>query len=140
MSNDIDVRPIPVDRLSTFEESALADRHRRLVAYVETYSQRVVSLCDELEEARRVLSFVEREKANAELAQQLIRGDVVRVICPTCDGTGMKPADVAGGRIHQGTAFESSKAATSDVPVIDERNRCVDCTGQRWIIMPRFKG
>ena len=139
---DIDVRPVPIDKLTTFTEGALKSRHQRLVELNSKYEQRVVTLKTDLAEAERVLRFIQQELANAALAQQLACGDVVRVKCPACQGTGMKPSDVTGGRVRQGSAFENTGggAALNSTPVIDERNRCPDCKGQRWQIMERFKG
>jgi hypothetical protein len=138
--SDIDIKPVPVDKMATFPEANLEDRRARLTVLDEEYTGRVESLTVELEEARRVHAFIKTELANVDLAQKLARGDVVRVKCPACKGTGMKPADVMSGRVQHGSAFESSGTKTTAAPVIDERNRCPDCKGQRWQIMERFKG
>jgi molybdopterin converting factor small subunit len=140
MADDLDVRPIPIDKLATFSAKALEDRHLRIEELCEEYGQRVERLQADLTEAQRVLNYLLKEKENVDLAQKLARGDVVRVVCPTCTGTGMKPADVMSGHVVKtGSAFEQTSRPTA-APVIDERNRCTDCKGARWKIMDRFKG
>ena len=140
MSDDIDIRPVPVDKLTTFGEAALVGRQARLVELIEEYTQRAEQLAIDLKDAHRILVFLQTEKTNVALAQQLARGDMVRVVCPMCKGTGIKPADVLSGRVlQQGSAFENA-GPVKTTTVIDERSRCVDCAGQRWIVMPRFKG
>jgi DnaJ-class molecular chaperone len=137
---DIDIKPVPVDKLATLSEDRLQARHERLTELDAEYSQRVETLAATLEEARRIHVFVQVELVNVDLAQKLARGDVVRVKCPACDGTGLKPADVMSGYVQQGSAFESSGSKATVAPVIDERSRCSECKGQRWQIMERFKG
>lgn len=139
---DIDIRPVPVDKLVTQSDVDLQNRYDRLLALDAEYAAKVDAFQKDLTEAQHIYRFIQKELANVKLAQQLARGDVVRVTCPTCKGTGMKPADVTGGRLfQQGSAFEQTRSSGVSVPpVIDERNRCPECQGQRWQIMERFKG
>lgn len=138
---DIDIRHVPVDKLAASADASLSAREARLVALREEYEVRITQLREALEEAERIADFLQREYDNVLLAQKLARGDVVRVVCPVCKGTGMRPSNVAGGQISKGTAFESVGASkTTQAPVIDEHNRCRECSGQRWVIMERFKG
>lgn len=137
---DIDIRPVPVDKLVEYQESALDSREQRILELCGEYSQQEDRLTTELEQVQKINTFLGRELENVRLAKQLAQGEVVRVVCPTCTGTGMKPADVQSGHVARaGSAFESTGKPTS-APIIDERNRCAACKGQRWVIMPRFKG
>jgi DnaJ-class molecular chaperone len=138
---DLDIRHVSVDKLASFEMTALVARRERLAELLVEYQEKVVTLQTELEEAQKTVAFLQAEFDNAELAEKLARGDVVRVVCPDCRGTGMKPANVISGQVSKGSAFESTgKPASTATPVIDEHNRCSNCKGQRWVIMERFKG
>lgn len=136
----IDVRGVPVDKLATFSSEQLAARKAKIVALISAYESCVEDARKHQEKAEKGYTFVQQELVNVELAQQLAQGNVVRVICSTCRGTGLKPADVLSGQIAQrGSAFEGVGGAAA-APVIDERNRCPVCKGLRWQIMERFKG
>ena len=143
MSSDleVDVRVVPIDKLVTFARSALVSRQERLEVLVKNYDELVVSLGEKLSEAQRTSQFVNSELDTVKLAIELSDGDKVRVVCPTCNGSGMKPEDVLSGRIfkNQGSAFEGGSAVRS-APLITKHNMCPDCQGKRWQIMPRFKG
>lgn len=136
---DIDVRPVPVDKLVGFSASELASRHKRLIELREEFQARLAMLKTELEEVEKISTFIQTEYDHVVLAERLLKEDVVRVVCPSCKGSGMRPANVLGGQIHKGGAFESVGKPVS-ASVVDERNRCQECQGQRWIIMDRFKG
>lgn len=136
---DIDIRPVPVDRLVTFDRGALVSRRDRLIALREEFQQRITSALTELAELETIMHLVESEYDSVVLAERLLNEDIVRVICPTCKGTGMRPSDVLSGQVRHGSAFEATGKANV-APVIDERSRCKDCQGLRWIIMDRFRG
>jgi hypothetical protein len=138
---DIDIKPVTVDKMATWEARALESRLSRIEELLQEHRERAVSLQEALTDTQTLVSFLEKEHANTQLAQQLSENIVVRVVCPDCKGTGMRPANVTTGVVSQGSAFESvGKPVTTQTPVIDERNRCPGCKGQRWVIMERFKG
>lgn len=142
MAEDIDIRPVLVDKLVAFTDQALEQRMARIVVLREEYQQRVVEQKEALERSERIFRFIEEEGEKAKLAQALKCGDVVRVVCPTCNGSGLKPVDATSGRIQRKSAFETiGKEPTQANPAdIDPTERCVDCEGKRWILMDRFKG
>ena len=138
---DIDVRPVPVDKLAAFKEEELSSRQARVVELLTAYTQYVEDLRSELEATERNKNFLEREFKNAELAVLLKRGDLVRVVCPSCKGSGMKPTDVTKGRVATaaGSAFE--KLGNKDAqPEDDPRLQCIECKGEKWVIMERYRG
>lgn len=138
---EVDIRTVPVDRLATFEEAALQSRRTRLEYLLAQYAERVESTQKALDAEQKLYAFLQREHNHVVLAQRLAKGDVVRVVCPACKGSGMKAADVLSGQIstNRGSAFEGVGGPVG-APQIDERNRCPECKGQRWQIMDRFKG
>ena len=137
--NDIDIRPVPIDKLTDLKETELSSRRTRIEAHVSQYETHIAELEETLERCKEIYTFLQRERDAVILAQKLQSGDIVRVVCPTCQGTGMKPTDVLSGRIKQsGSAFESKKAKPSRE--IDPALRCTDCEGKRWLLMDRFKG
>lgn len=136
---DLDIRHVPIDKLTVFTTDARVARRERLVELCAESQENLMALQDALNQAQKDVEFVQSEYDNVVLAEKLACGDVVRVMCPTCRGTGMKPANVISGQVSKGSAFESvGKPPTA--PVIDEQNRCTECKGQRWVIMERFKG
>jgi DnaJ-class molecular chaperone len=139
---DLDIRHVPVDKLTTLQDRALAGRRGRLVELLAEYKTLVETLQSDLEEAQKNYAFLQTEHENVVLAEKLASGLLVRVKCPACNGTGMKPANVISGQVSKGSAFESTGKApvTPTTPVIDEINRCTECKGQRWVIMERFRG
>lgn len=139
MPQEVDVRPVPVDKLMTLPETALEARIARVTVLLGEYEAHVNALLTDLETAQRTHGYLQKELAQTELALQLSRGDVVRVICPGCRGTGMLASDVLSGRVRQtGSAFES--APFKGPPVVEDRDKCKQCQGLRWVIMERFKG
>ena len=141
--NDVDVRAVPVDRLTSFTPEALADRSRRLDSLVATYQQRSEELRVFLGKVRQIYEFLVEQQENAVLAKKLQSGDVVRVVCSACQGTGLRPTDVFSGRVHkQGSAFESLtvKAYQETRKKIDPELQCETCEGKCWVLMERFKG
>ena len=136
---DLNIRHVAVDKLTTFTNDALTKRRERLEELRVESRAEFTTLQDALTHAKENVEFIQSEYDNVLLAERLARGDVVRVMCPACTGTGMKPANVISGQVSKGSAFESvGKPPTA--PVIDEQNRCTECKGQRWVIMERFRG
>jgi hypothetical protein len=136
---DVDIRPVSIDKLAGWEESAVDSRLSKITQLLEEHEKGLVALQEEVETRKRLVSFLRDEKRKAGLALELSRGLVVRVVCPECQGTGMRPSDVVGGRISKGSAFEAvGRPQSSTEP--DARARCKECNGQRWIIMTRFRG
>jgi Zn finger protein HypA/HybF involved in hydrogenase expression len=137
---DIDIRPVAVDQLVQWEVSDLVGRRTRLEDLQTQFQTKVVALQEHLEEVQRIFSFIQAELKQVELAIRLVNEDIVRVICPTCKGTGMKPSDALSGQISKGSAFESVGKPNVASTFIAEHLRCTSCKGQRWTIMERYKG
>lgn len=141
---DIDVRPVPVDKMAIFKDEELSSREARVAELLTAYTGYVDSLREELEETERNKDFLERESKHVKLAMLLKRGDLVRVICPSCKGSGMKPTDVTTGRVSNiaagsGSAFESV-GNKSTRPEDDPHLQCPECKGMQWVIMERYRG
>jgi hypothetical protein len=138
---DIDIRHVPVDKLTTWTETSLESRRIQIVNIRAEYEAKFVTASKELTEVTKIAKFLEQEQIYIELALELTKGNVVRVNCPECKGTGMRPANVLSGQVSKGTAFEATgKPHAAKPSVIDEKNCCRECKGQRWVIMDRFKG
>lgn len=136
---DIDIRPIVIDRLVEFTDTALASRIARIEELSQQYERDIEIVEKELTTARQVHQFLLAEHANARLADELRKGEVVRVICPECRGSGLKPTDVTSERI--GSAFEGIRGSGVSVdPTKNFKLRCVKCEGKKWVIMQRYKG
>lgn len=140
-SEDIDIRPVLVDKLATFEEVDLTSRLTRIDALLQEFEARVAELQEQLEKSNQLVKFLNDEREKVLLARQLRKGDVVRVICPACKGSGMKSADVTSGRVSApGSAFESIQGGVTVAPEDDPLTRCTTCSGKKWVIMERYKG
>jgi hypothetical protein len=138
----VDLRPLAVDKLVTLPAEAVVQRRQRAEELVAHFEQRCADLRVRLEEAQTLYRFLVQERDNAVLALRLQANEVVRVICPTCKGSGLKPTDVLAGQIHRKSAFETvgepvRRIEPSDVP---ETERCSACGGKRWVLMDRFCG
>lgn len=143
MDEDIDIRPVLVDKLVEFTDIALTQRCDRLSVLVEEYQQKIATQEEALEKTKSLFRFLKDEHEKATLAVALKNGDVVRVVCPTCQGSGFKAVDVTSGRIQRKSAFEriGSEAPKQLSPVdVDPSERCTHCKGNRWVLMDRFKG
>lgn len=141
MEADIDIRPVVVDKLITFSEQNLTSRQARIEELIVEYDERIKTYETCLDEARTLRRFLGDEHDNVVLALKLKRGDVVRVVCPQCKGSGMKAVDVTTGRLASAnrTAFETIK--TNPIRIEDDPTlRCSECLGKRWVMMERFKG
>lgn len=139
---DIDVRPVGIDKLVKLPQASLASRAERIATLLTEYEEKCSVLKVQLEESQRITRFLHQEKDAVELAGRLQREEIVRVVCPTCKGSGMKPTETTGGQLHKKTAFEtigSTKAPTKE-PEIAPADRCTDCDGKKWTLMERFKG
>jgi len=136
MREEVTIRSVPVDQLVSFSEEELANRLDRVTLERDLIKERCASLREELSNNTALLTFLEQQLENVVLAQKLQRGDVVRVVCPTCKGSGMSPDDVTGGRIR-GSAFEN---VGGTVTVTPNTKPCKECEGKRWVLMDRFKG
>jgi len=137
-TNDIDIRPMVVDQLTQFASQDLVLRLARIEVLLQDYLLRRADAEDNLKQLSDLCTFLESEKTKALLAQRLQTGDVVRVVCPDCRGSGLKPTDVTSGRIQTSSAFESVRAPV--VPTDDPRLQCGKCEGKKWIIMERYRG
>lgn len=137
---DIDVRPVAVDKLTSFDDEGLASRLARVDSLIQEYTTAVAQLETQLDRSKNLLRFLTEEREKVLLAQSLKKGDVVRVVCPTCKGSGMKPTDVTSGRISTGSAFEGIKGGVTKSPTDDPRLRCPTCDGKKWVIMERYRG
>lgn len=136
--DDIDIRPVMVDQLTQFASQDLAIRLTRIEVLLQVYLLRRADADENLQRLKELCSFLEAEKVKVELAQRLQTGDVVRVVCPDCRGSGLKPTDVTSGRIQTGSAFETVHAPV--VPTDDPRLQCGKCEGRKWVIMERYRG
>lgn len=142
--HEIDVRPVPVDKLVEFTDLALTQRVERIGVLVKEYQQRITAEEEALKRTKSLFRFLEEEESKALLAVALKCGDVVRVICPVCKGSGLKPVDATSGRIQRKSAFETvGPAPRTQLPSpaeVDPTDRCKACEGKRWVLMDRFKG
>ncbi len=135
---DVKVQPVPVDTLTTLEDAALVARCETIERGVEAYEESCKELEETLAQRQHILAVLRREHDNVILAQKLKCGDVVRVVCPTCKGSGQRPDDVTSGRVR-GSAFENSSLG-GDPTLQDTRDKCKVCGGNRYVIYERFKG
>ncbi len=133
---DVKVQPVPVDTLTTLGDDALATRRKTIEVGVEAYEESCKELEETLAQRQHILGVLRREHDNVILAQKLKSGDVVRVVCPTCKGSGQKPDDVTSGRVR-GSAFES---VGGEPTLQDTRDKCKMCSGNRYVIYDRYKG
>lgn len=134
---DIDVKPVVLDKLvKEFTPKAIVQRIDRIENLLKEFNNNKEDLTERLDHVNKVLSFLTKEYDNVLLAQKLQDGVLVRVVCPACDGSGLKPTDVTDGRVTY-TAFETLKSSTVD---IRPEAKCSKCSGNRWIIMTRFCG
>jgi hypothetical protein len=142
MADDLDVRPVVVDKLVEFTDQALAQRVERLVVLCKRYEERVASQEEALAQSRQLFRFVQDEQEKAKLAQALKCGDIVRVVCPSCQGSGLKPIDATSGRVQRKSAFETigSETKPESSTDIDPAERCKECQGKKFVLMDRFKG
>lgn len=143
MSDAIDVRPISVDILVTQVEDQVAQRRVRIEGHLKTYGEQCDRLRASLQAAESMFKFLQQEHANVVLVQRLQAGDVVRVVCTGCQGTGLKPTDVTSGQIHRKSAFETV-GDTQRVKVLtpmeaDPKDRCTVCEGKRYQLMERYR-
>lgn len=140
MLEDLNVRPIAIDKLVQFQPGALASRLAQVETHLQEYAARCATLRDELSNSERVCEFLEKERDAVILAQKLQEGNIVRVVCPQCQGSGMKPHDMTSGQLSRKTAFESV-GSSSPVPTeIDPADQCASCQGHKWILMDRYRG
>ena len=142
MSEDIDIRPVFVDQLVKFTDVALAQRCDRLSVLVEEYRQNVATQEETLEKTKALFRFLCDEQEKAKLATAIKADDIVRVVCPDCQGSGLKAVDATSGRIQRKSAFEriGSESVKTSPTEVDPSERCTTCKGNRWVLMDRFKG
>lgn len=139
---DINIRPVTFDRLVQFEEVDLQNREGTLVEGVAKFANRIEALKRRVETDTKIHAFLVAEQDKVTTALKVKRDELVRIVCPTCKGTGMRTADVLSGKIR-GTAFEGTGAGGSVIVQnveIDPMNACPSCEGKRWQLMLRFKG
>lgn len=139
---NIDIRPVTVDKLTLFKDEELAKRTTRIITLLSCFEDNITTFQRELNEVLALKDFLEKELKNAELAVLLKKDDLVRVICPVCKGSGLKPTDTTSGRItpnRTNSAFET----LGKKKVFPEENphlQCDHCKGTKYIIMERYKG
>lgn len=133
----VDIRPMGIDQLATFDAVALRARKERIDYLLTVFTARCTSLHATLQKMVATKTFLEEEQQRAVVALKLQAGDVVRVVCPECKGSGLKPMDVTTGRIQTTSAFETLKGP---VPVKDPRLCCSMCEGHKWVLMDRYRG
>lgn len=139
---EIDIRPVHVDKLVFFKDEELTKRTERVKHLLNHYTDCVTALQQELVETIALKKFLESELKNAELAASIKKDDLVRVICPVCKGSGLKPIDTTSGRITSSrinSAFESIGKVNLQ-PEDDPHLQCEHCKGKKYIIMERYKG
>lgn len=139
---NIDIRPVTVDKLTLFKDEELAKRTARIITLLFCIEDNITRLQRELNEVLALKDFLEKELKNAELAILLKKDDLVRVICPVCKGSGLKPTDTTSGRItsnRTNSAFETL-GKRNVLPEEDPHLQCNHCKGAKYIIMERYKG
>ena len=145
---NLDVQPVGIDRLATFSEPDLQARKMRIEVLLAEFQTEVNTLETQLEKAREIFQFLTTELDAVTLAIRLKNGDVVRVTCTACQGSGLKAADVTsgkflvGGQVRSGSAFEglSGGSASSSAPQLDPAQRCPVCQGKKYQVLERYKG
>lgn len=139
---DVPVCPTFFDQLLQLSEADLQLREGTLAESVAKFEERLSLLKKRVETDTRVHTFLVAEYEKVTTALKVKRDELVRVVCPTCKGTGMRVADVLSGKIR-GTAFEGTGAGSSIIvqnAEVDPANACPTCEGKRWQLMSRFKG
>lgn len=138
----VDLRPVVVDKLVTLPAEAITQRLQRAEELVAHFDRRCADLRAALETAQVTYRFLVQERDNAILVQKLQAGIVVRVVCPSCKGSGLKPSDVLSGQVHRKSAFESVGETVRHIEPSEmpETERCTECGGKRWVLMDRFCG
>jgi len=138
---DIGIRPSSVDLLVTTTVESVASRREQVELWLARYEARCKELQKNLTEAETTRNFLRLEHERVILVQRLQDGDVVRVVCTVCKGTGLKPTDVSSGQIHRKSAFESIGDAVLTRPTeIEAKDRCLGCEGRRYQLMERYRG
>lgn len=138
----IDIRPVHVDKLVSFKDDELSKRLARILVLLDYYTDYVVSLQSELTDTISLKDFLEKELKNVELAARLKKEDLVRIICPVCKGSGLKPTDTTSGRItpsRTNSAFETVGKKNIS-PEENPHLRCEHCKGAKYVIMERYRG
>jgi len=139
---DVNIRPVTFDRLIQLEEVELQNREGTLAESVVKFAARLDLLKKRVETDEKIHAFLVAEHEKVTTALKVKRDELVRIVCPTCKGTGVRTADVLSGKIR-GTAFEGTGAGGSTIvqnAEIDPTNACPTCEGKRWQLMLRFKG
>ena len=136
------IRPASVDLLVNTSPESVASRRVTLEAHLATYNAKCEQLRTTLDAAETTRKFLQQEHDNVVLVQQLQSGELVRVICAACKGSGLKPTDVTSGQLHRKSAFETVGEAV--VPIrspleVDPKDRCPACEGKRYQLMERYR-
>jgi len=147
VTSKVDVQPVGVDRLMTFEDVDLGVREKRIRTLIGEYTTDVTALETALGKAREVLQFLTVELEEVVLALKLKKGDMVRTVCQACAGSGLRAADVTSGKFlmntqgRSGSAFEGTGGGSAlAVPQLDPALRCTVCKGKKYQTLERFKG
>lgn len=140
---DFSVRTLSVERLIGMGAPALQERLQVVAAEHAELTSVVEALTAALDRFVHGVEFLQKEQERIELAQKLVDGTMVRVLCPDCAGTGLKAADATAGRLDVplGSAFESVgvPASARKKPEVPEHRKCRRCSGKRWVVMPRYR-
>jgi len=138
---EVDIRPVPVDKLSTWTVEELTRRQTRAQELCSIYAQYVQAAQAELESLRRVHTFLTSANYDATLSLKIVQDKVVRVKCMECNGTGQKALDVESGRIMRKSAFEFNQPTGPIVMTeIPDEFKCTNCQGRGWLLMERYSG
>jgi Zn finger protein HypA/HybF involved in hydrogenase expression len=139
---DLGVRPTSVDLLVTLPEADIASRRTILEVQLANYNTKCEELKTVLAAAETTRQCLQQEYDNVLLVQQLQSGEIVRVICPACKGSGLKPTDVTSGQLHRKSAFEGVGETVNPMRPreVDPKDRCPACEGKRYQLMERYRG
>lgn len=139
---DIGVRPASVDILVTVPAEDIASRRVTLETQLGVYNEKCTQLRTALTAAETTQRCLQQEYDNVILVQQLQSGELVRVICPVCKGSGLKPTDVTSGQLSRKSAFETVGETVTQIksPLeVNAKDRCPACEGKRYQLMERYR-
>ena len=140
--DDFGIRPASVDMLVTMPVEDIALRRVTLETHLVTYNEKCTQLRTALEAAETTRVCLQQEHDNVILVQQLQSGELVRVVCAACKGSGLKPTDVTGGRLHRQSAFETVGVTVTAIksPLeVNPKDWCPACEGKRYQLMERYR-
>lgn len=143
MREFLHVMPMMVDQLVAFSAEDIKSRRDKLEIEWERITKEVDELQETLKTAVSHKEFVRQALDDVLLVQQLQKGTLVRVICTTCQGSGLKATDTTGGQLSRKSAFETignTPAKIASVKTVDEKDRCPTCKGKKYQVLERYIG